>query len=82
MHYTTKFLVFLCRPGSLLVDFYLKFLSTISNPVQLLLNLLKTGFIGSIPVDKLPKRLYNGTGTWIGVSVFVVLAHRFRPKSR
>lgn len=64
------------------MDFYLKFLSTIPNPVQLLLNLLKTGFIGSIPVDKLPKRLYNGTGTRIGVSVYVVPAYRFRPKSR
>lgn len=49
-------------PGSLLVDFYLRFLSTIPNPVQLFLNLVKTGFIGGIPVDKLPGRLYNGTG--------------------
>lgn len=64
------------------MDFYLKFLSTIPNPVQLLLNLLKTGFIGSIPVDKLPKRLYNATGAWIGVSVYVLLVYRFRPKSR
>lgn len=66
------------------MDFYLKFLSTISNPVELLLNLLKTGFIGSIPVDKLPKRLYNGTGTCKAVSVHIVPAHiyRFRPKSR
>ena len=64
------------------MDFYLKFLSTIYNPVQLLLNLLKTGFVGSIPVDKVPKRLYNGTGMWIGGFVYVAPAHRFRPKSR
>lgn len=30
--------------------------------MQLFLNLVKTGFIGGIPVDKLPQRLYNGTG--------------------
>ena len=44
------------------MDFYLRFLYTIPNPVQLFLNLVKTGFIGGIPVDKLPRRLYNGTG--------------------
>lgn len=44
------------------MDFYLRFLSTIPNPVQLFLKLVKTGFIGGIPVDKLPRRLYNGTG--------------------
>ena len=58
----TIFLVLIIRSGSLLVDFYLKFLSSVPNPVQLLLNVLKTGFIGGIPVDKKPVRLYNATG--------------------
>ena len=64
----TIFPVLIIRPGSLLVDFYLKFLSSVPNPVQLLLNVLKTGFIGGIPVDKKPVRLYNATGIHTGGS--------------
>ena len=71
----TIFLVLIIRPGSLLVDFYLKFLSSVPNPVQLLLNVLKTGFIGGIPVDKKPVRLYNATG--ILTSGFPSLETRF-----
>ena len=58
----TIFPLLIISPGSLLVDFYLKFLRSVSNPVQLLLNVLKTGFIGGIPVNKRPIRLYNATG--------------------
>lgn len=59
------------------MDFYLRFLSTIPDPVQLFLNLVKTGFIGGIPVDKLPRRLYNGTGKLN--AIYSVCSCKFAP---